>query len=155
MRALTDQIALEPTRRLKRAMGESGSNDNAAEQYDLLEAASDLFGLEEKTDEETGRQGDKEKANDDLPPSSFLLPSISGFVWMRRHCHDLCCFERDCVCALSGGCRVQWGRAVSARARRAHTDAGQTVRAGAWRVWDVRSCWPDCWRSSPQSGPGA
>ena len=64
MRALTDQIAIEPTRRLKRAATETGSNNgqgydrgissesNAPNSqadlsltYDLFEAASELFGL--------------------------------------------------------------------------------------------------------------
>lgn len=56
MRALTDQVAIEPTRRLKRAVTDTGKADisvngsgsgqnDPAPTYDLLEAACELFGL--------------------------------------------------------------------------------------------------------------
>ena len=45
MRALMDQVALEPTRRLKRAMQETSNKAGETAGYGLLEATTELFGL--------------------------------------------------------------------------------------------------------------
>ena len=62
MRALMDQVALEPTRRLKRAMQETSREVGDAAGYDLLEATTELFGLEEGEDKEK-RRGEEEETN--------------------------------------------------------------------------------------------
>ncbi len=58
MRALMDQVALEPTRRLKRAMQTPHPDAPKPAQYDLLEATRELFGLEEE--KKKRRKGEKE-----------------------------------------------------------------------------------------------
>ena len=81
MRALMDQAALEPTRRLKRAMQEAATQSGEPAQYNLLEATRELFGLEEE--KEKRRRGEEESLStlNSQPltheDSSFLLPPSS------------------------------------------------------------------------------
>lgn len=51
MRALTDQIALNPTRALKQSAVSGGLSGDSGGGYDLIEATSALFGLPEKSAE--------------------------------------------------------------------------------------------------------
>ncbi len=82
MRALMDQVALEPTRRLKRAMQEANAETGASPQYDLLEATTELFGLEErKGEKEKRRKGEEEGEEAELPTPNTQHPTPdSSFI---------------------------------------------------------------------------
>lgn len=82
MRALMDQAALEPTRRLKRAMQEARSETGTPAQYDLLEATRELFGLGEEDAEEKIAEPES-KATIEIrqsPIDSSLIPHPSSFA---------------------------------------------------------------------------
>ena len=75
MRALMDQAALEPTRRLKRAMQEA-DRETSPPQYDLLEATRELFGLDEEEKEKRRRgEEEREETQSKIPNSKSKIES--------------------------------------------------------------------------------